>query len=183
MTLGVLLQDVRRSFRRCRAGAGRRPVGDAGVVDRLRLAKGAGRLGVRGAARRCTPTAPRSRATPSAGARLPRCPESPAPADVPAVWVQVPDARLALAALSAIFYGDPSERLILVGITGTNGKTTTSYLLASVFEAAGMHVRPDRHRRLPRSAARKSRPSAPRRRRRSCSRCCATWWRRAAAPA
>jgi UDP-N-acetylmuramoyl-L-alanyl-D-glutamate--2,6-diaminopimelate ligase len=57
---------------------------------------------------------------------------------VQVVWVQVPDARMALAALAAIFYSDPSERLVLVGITGTNGKTTTSYLLASVFEAAGI---------------------------------------------
>jgi UDP-N-acetylmuramoyl-L-alanyl-D-glutamate--2,6-diaminopimelate ligase len=64
--------------------------------------------------------------------------ESAAPSDVRVVWVQVPDARMALAALAAIFYGDPSEELVLVGITGTNGKTTTSYLLASVFEAAGM---------------------------------------------
>ena len=64
--------------------------------------------------------------------------EAAAPADVSAVWVRVPDARLALAALSAIFYEDPSEQLILVGITGTNGKTTTSYLLASIFEAAGI---------------------------------------------
>ena len=64
--------------------------------------------------------------------------EAPAPPDVRVVWLQVPDARLALAALSAVFYGDPSERLVLVGITGTNGKTTTSYLLASVFEAAGV---------------------------------------------
>ena len=64
--------------------------------------------------------------------------EAPKPADVDALWLQVPDARLALAALAAAFYGDPSEDLVLVGITGTNGKTTTSYLLASVFEAAGM---------------------------------------------
>jgi UDP-N-acetylmuramoyl-L-alanyl-D-glutamate--2,6-diaminopimelate ligase len=64
--------------------------------------------------------------------------ETPAPADVRVLWLQVLDARLAIAALSAIFYGDPSERLLLVGITGTNGKTTTSYLLASVFEAAGL---------------------------------------------
>jgi len=64
--------------------------------------------------------------------------EAAAPADVQVLWVQVPDARMALAALASIFYGDPSERLILVGITGTNGKTTTSYLLASVFEAAGI---------------------------------------------
>jgi UDP-N-acetylmuramoyl-L-alanyl-D-glutamate--2,6-diaminopimelate ligase len=64
--------------------------------------------------------------------------ETAAPADVHVLWVRVPDARLALAALSSVFYGDPSERLLLIGITGTNGKTTTSYLLASVFEAAGM---------------------------------------------
>ncbi len=64
--------------------------------------------------------------------------EAPAPADVTADWVQVSDGRLALAALAAAFHGDPSEELILVGITGTNGKTTTSYLLASIFDAAGM---------------------------------------------
>jgi len=64
--------------------------------------------------------------------------EAAPPPDVRVIWIQVPDARLALAALSAVFYGDPSERLLLVGITGTNGKTTTTYLLASVFEAAGI---------------------------------------------
>ena len=64
--------------------------------------------------------------------------EGPTPPGTPVVWLQVGDARRALAALSGIFYGDPSERLLLVGITGTNGKTTTSYLLASVFEAAGL---------------------------------------------
>ncbi len=51
-------------------------------------------------------------------------------------WLQTADARLALAELSAIFYGHPSERLTVVGVTGTNGKTTTTYLLESVFEAA-----------------------------------------------
>jgi UDP-N-acetylmuramoyl-L-alanyl-D-glutamate--2,6-diaminopimelate ligase len=50
----------------------------------------------------------------------------------------VRDARLALAALAASFYGNPSEALVLVGITGTNGKTTTAHLLQSVFEAAGI---------------------------------------------
>ncbi len=64
--------------------------------------------------------------------------ESPAPAGLATPWIQVQDARLALAALAAAFYGDPSHELLLVGITGTNGKTTTSYLLASVFEAAGL---------------------------------------------
>jgi UDP-N-acetylmuramoyl-L-alanyl-D-glutamate--2,6-diaminopimelate ligase len=59
-----------------------------------------------------------------------------APLDVP--WLQTTDARLALAELAALFHGRPSERLSVVGVTGTNGKTTTTYLLASVFEAAGL---------------------------------------------
>jgi UDP-N-acetylmuramoyl-L-alanyl-D-glutamate--2,6-diaminopimelate ligase len=64
--------------------------------------------------------------------------ELPAPAGMSLPWIQVQDARLALAALSAAFFGQPSDQLVLVGITGTNGKTTTSYLLASIFEAAGI---------------------------------------------
>ena len=64
--------------------------------------------------------------------------EAPAPADVRVHWVQVRDARVAVAALSDIYYRHPSRELTLVGITGTNGKTTTSYLLASIFEAAGI---------------------------------------------
>jgi len=64
--------------------------------------------------------------------------EGSAPAGLGAVWLEVADARLALAALAHEFYGRPSENLTLVGITGTNGKTTTSYVLASIFEAAGI---------------------------------------------
>ena len=64
--------------------------------------------------------------------------ESPPPPDTAVPWLRVPDARLALAQLSAAFFGNPSEHLVLVGITGTNGKTTTSYLLDSMFEAAGI---------------------------------------------
>ncbi len=60
------------------------------------------------------------------------------PEGVSAPWLQVSDGRLALAALAAAFYRDPSEELTLVGITGTNGKTTTSYLVASIFEEAGI---------------------------------------------
>ena len=56
--------------------------------------------------------------------------------DVPVL--QVNDARLALAELAADFYGHPSEHMRVVGITGTNGKTTTAHLLASIFEAGGM---------------------------------------------
>ena len=64
--------------------------------------------------------------------------EGEAPPGVSVPWLQVADARLALAALSHELFGRPSERITLVGITGTNGKTTTSYLLASIFEAAGI---------------------------------------------
>jgi UDP-N-acetylmuramoyl-L-alanyl-D-glutamate--2,6-diaminopimelate ligase len=49
--------------------------------------------------------------------------------------IRVADSRAALAALAAAFYGQPSKRLRLVGITGTNGKTTTSYLIKSIIEA------------------------------------------------
>jgi UDP-N-acetylmuramoyl-L-alanyl-D-glutamate--2,6-diaminopimelate ligase len=64
--------------------------------------------------------------------------EQPAPPDVRIPWVTVGDARLALAVLAAAFYGHPSREMQVVGITGTNGKTTIAYLLASMFEAAGI---------------------------------------------
>ncbi len=49
----------------------------------------------------------------------------------------VPDSRVALALASAEFFGHPSRTMSLVGITGTNGKTTTTYLLDSIMRAAG----------------------------------------------
>jgi UDP-N-acetylmuramoyl-L-alanyl-D-glutamate--2,6-diaminopimelate ligase len=64
--------------------------------------------------------------------------EQPAPSGVSTPWVVVGDARLALAWLAAAFHGHPSRELQVVGITGTNGKTTTAYLIASIFEAAGV---------------------------------------------
>ncbi len=50
----------------------------------------------------------------------------------------VPDARRALSVVAARFYGDPSRKLAAVGITGTKGKTTTSYFLESILEKAGL---------------------------------------------
>jgi UDP-N-acetylmuramoyl-L-alanyl-D-glutamate--2,6-diaminopimelate ligase len=55
-----------------------------------------------------------------------------------APWTVVPDARLALALLAAEFEGHPSRRMQVIGITGTNGKTTTSYVLSAIYEAAGV---------------------------------------------
>jgi len=51
--------------------------------------------------------------------------------------IRVRDSRKALARLAAEFYGYPSRKMRLVGITGTKGKTTTSYLVKSVIEAGG----------------------------------------------
>ena len=53
-------------------------------------------------------------------------------------WLQVADAREALALLSARLLGHPAEALELLGVTGTNGKTTTTYLLDAALRAAGV---------------------------------------------
>jgi UDP-N-acetylmuramoyl-L-alanyl-D-glutamate--2,6-diaminopimelate ligase len=52
-------------------------------------------------------------------------------------WAQVPHGRRALARLSANFYRRPAEKLRITGITGTNGKTTTTFIVESIFRAAG----------------------------------------------
>jgi len=51
--------------------------------------------------------------------------------------IVVHNSRIALAELSNYFFKEPSKKLMLVGITGTNGKTTTSYFLKNIFETAG----------------------------------------------
>jgi UDP-N-acetylmuramoyl-L-alanyl-D-glutamate--2,6-diaminopimelate ligase len=68
--------------------------------------------------------------------------EQPRPADSPPPlgWVEVPDGRKALALIAANYFGRPAEVLKLVGITGTNGKTTTSYLVDSILRASGCEV-------------------------------------------
>ena len=52
-------------------------------------------------------------------------------------WAVVPKGRRALARASANFYGKPAERIAITGITGTNGKSTTAFLLESILTAAG----------------------------------------------
>src|SRR3954447_24132110 len=54
--------------------------------------------------------------------------------------VRVEDVRLAMAQAAARFQGDPTARLRVAGVTGTNGKTTTTYLLRGVLEAAGIQT-------------------------------------------
>ena len=55
-----------------------------------------------------------------------------------ACCLRVPDSRQALAHLSAAFFGHPSRQLRLIGVTGTNGKTTSTYLLEAVWRAHGL---------------------------------------------
>ena len=51
-------------------------------------------------------------------------------------YIQVADSRRALAALGANFYGHPTKKMTMVAVTGTNGKTTTTYLLKAILEKA-----------------------------------------------
>ena len=67
--------------------------------------------------------------------------EPPHPVDTPPsavhTWARVKDARKALATAAANFFAHPARALELVGVTGTNGKTTTCFLLDAIFAAAG----------------------------------------------
>ncbi len=57
--------------------------------------------------------------------------------NIPVPQATVPDSREALARLAHAFFGNPSRRVRVVGVTGTKGKTTTTYLLRAILKAAG----------------------------------------------
>lgn len=60
------------------------------------------------------------------------------PNDFAGVWLKVENARVALAQAANVIHNEPSKKLKLVGVTGTNGKTTTTYLINALATAAGM---------------------------------------------
>ncbi len=60
--------------------------------------------------------------------------DRPAPAGVTAPWVRVREPRRAMGLLAARLAGDPAERLVMAGVTGTNGKTTTTTLLEAILK-------------------------------------------------
>jgi UDP-N-acetylmuramoyl-L-alanyl-D-glutamate--2,6-diaminopimelate ligase len=64
--------------------------------------------------------------------------ELPAPEGFRGTWIEVEHGRHALALAARNFYGNPGERLKLTGVTGTNGKTTTTFLIDAVLRAAGI---------------------------------------------
>ena len=62
------------------------------------------------------------------------------PADSDVTVVKVADTRLAMAFISAAYFGHPAEKMKIIGITGTKGKTTTTYMVRSILENAGFTV-------------------------------------------
>ena len=60
------------------------------------------------------------------------------PIDVPQVLVE--DVRAAVSYIAAEYFGNPAEKLMMLGITGTKGKTTTSFLVKSILDAAGIRT-------------------------------------------
>jgi UDP-N-acetylmuramoyl-L-alanyl-D-glutamate--2,6-diaminopimelate ligase len=60
------------------------------------------------------------------------------PLDLPVPQLVVPSARAAMAVAADVFYGSPTRDLVVAGVTGTSGKTTTAYLLHAILDAAGL---------------------------------------------
>ena len=141
MTLGDLLQALARDVPAQRpagvegATAGALEVQITGVThDSRRVTRGTVFVALRGLKADGVAFAPQAIASGAAAVVA----ERPSDRSTPVPWIVVPDARAALAWLAAEFHGHPSRQMRVVGVTGTNGKTTTSYLLSAAFEAAGL---------------------------------------------
>ena len=65
--------------------------------------------------------------------------EKPKPKNIDKTWLKASDAREALALCSSNFYSQPSQKMKVVGITGTKGKTTITYLLEEILKKFSFH--------------------------------------------
>ena len=63
--------------------------------------------------------------------------DKPPPFNLSNVWIQVKNTRQSLSSAACFFYNNPQEKLQMIGVTGTNGKTTTCYLVNSILRKAG----------------------------------------------
>src|ERR1700751_5924338 len=63
--------------------------------------------------------------------------DRPKPPGFPGLWIQATHGRRALAITARNFFGKPDERIALTGVTGTNGKTTSTTLIDAILRAAG----------------------------------------------
>ena len=66
--------------------------------------------------------------------------EKPKAANLPVPYVQVKNSRQSLAYLAAAFYGYPARKMTMIGVTGTDGKTTTVQMITRILEEAGHTV-------------------------------------------
>ena len=135
MQLGELLEGVARANGGARVAGTEREIA-AVAYDSRKVTPGALFVAIRGEradGNLFVDDALKRRAAAVVSAQARRA--SGVPADV--AWVQVEEPRKALAQIAANFFGHPADALELVGITGTNGKTTTSFLMDSILRAAG----------------------------------------------
>jgi UDP-N-acetylmuramoyl-L-alanyl-D-glutamate--2,6-diaminopimelate ligase len=134
--LNALPADERPASGLARAGSSLDVEATGVTLDSRRATPGCVFVALRGLKADGVTFAPQAIAGGASAVVAERAPESES--GVP--WLVVKDARLAVALMAAEFFRHPSRQMQVVGITGTNGKTTTSYLLSAMFDAAGIRT-------------------------------------------
>jgi UDP-N-acetylmuramoyl-L-alanyl-D-glutamate--2,6-diaminopimelate ligase len=140
MTVGELLQGLTRALPpvdrpdRVEGGASWDAPCRGIAYDSRRVQPGCMFVALKGQKADATDFVPRALQAGASAIVSERAPAMP----VAVPWLVVRDARQALAWLAAEYFGHPSREMRVVGVTGTNGKTTTAYLVSAIFGAAGV---------------------------------------------